>query len=321
MRIIGIIFSAFNLYLATLISAYCQTSESGNGESSIGGLIFLVLIIYIIYKAKAVSLPSRSKKRKKAENSGHLLQMNSIFNSSFNAFNAYPNNTPTLENKYISKYNAKGNYNSIRSDNGYPVNWQQLRQEVLERDGYICRNCGARDSLCAHHIVPKSKGGGHHLDNLATLCFNCHVKVHPHMENMIKSKSYYSSDKEREIYEKDNIASPVFNANHNVNFCKECGAKLHQIDTKDLNDRTLKILKCEFCGAIHKKSFLKKSQYKSKYQEASKMNYDVADPTYCRNCGNELYLSDTEKFGDLMIKSFECPACKSIYKKRYRKKT
>lgn len=308
--------------MASLIGAYCQTTESSSAEGSIGGLFILLFLAFIIYKAKSVSSTSRSKKRKKADAWPSINNLNSIFNPSFNSINAYSNNaTIPLENKYISKYNAKRDYKNLSIGNDYPLNWPELRQEVLERDGYICKNCGAKDSLHVHHIVPKSKGGGHHLDNLATLCFNCHTKVHPHMENMAKSRSYDLLDKEAMPYKKDSFTSPVFNANHNVSFCKECGAKLHEIENKDLGDRILKVLQCEFCGAVHKKSFLKKRPYATKHQSAPNANYKATDPTYCRSCGNELFLSDTEKFGDLMIKSFECPKCKSIYKKRYRKKT
>ncbi len=308
--------------MASLIGAYCQTTESSSNEGSIGGLFVLLFLAFIIYKAKSISSTSRSKKRKKSDSWSSINNLNSIFNPSFNSINNYSNNAAIpLENKYISKYNAKRGHNTLSIGNDYPVNWPELRQEVLERDGYICKNCGAKNSLHVHHIVPKSKGGGHHIDNLATLCSSCHAKIHPHMENMAKSKSYNLPDNEAIPYRNDSSAPPVFNANHNLSFCKECGAKLHEIDTKDLGDRTIKVFQCEFCGAVHNKSFLKKNSFKPKYNSVQKSKYNANDPAYCRNCGNELFLSDTEKFGDLMIKSFECPACKSIYKKRYRKKT
>jgi hypothetical protein len=66
----------------------------------------------------------------------------------------------------------------------YPDNWEELRQIVLERDGYRCVNCGdgIQDSILqAHHIVPLSKGGSNKISNLATLCKDCHGKLHPHM--------------------------------------------------------------------------------------------------------------------------------------------
>jgi len=67
---------------------------------------------------------------------------------------------------------------------GYPSNWERLRKEVYERDNFTCQNCGSlggqkgNTELHAHHVVPKAKGGGHHLSNLKTLCKSCHNAVH-----------------------------------------------------------------------------------------------------------------------------------------------
>lgn len=67
---------------------------------------------------------------------------------------------------------------------GYPDDWDSRRRRVYKRDKYTCQNCGARGGsngnaeLHAHHIVPKSKGGSHDLDNLKTLCSHCHNTIH-----------------------------------------------------------------------------------------------------------------------------------------------
>lgn len=66
----------------------------------------------------------------------------------------------------------------------YPDNWQELRRNVLERDGYRCVNCGDSihdATLQVHHIVPLIKGGSNYPGNLVTLCVDCHKKLHPHM--------------------------------------------------------------------------------------------------------------------------------------------
>lgn len=61
------------------------------------------------------------------------------------------------------------------------------REEVLERDGYRCRNCGrsvARVGANVHHIKFKSHGVDHSKENLLTLCDFpleapvCHDRVH-----------------------------------------------------------------------------------------------------------------------------------------------
>lgn len=52
--------------------------------------------------------------------------------------------------------------------------------EVFFRDNCSCRNCNESDyrKLDIHHIIPKSKGGKDTLENLITLCVNCHRVEH-----------------------------------------------------------------------------------------------------------------------------------------------
>lgn len=54
----------------------------------------------------------------------------------------------------------------------------ELRQEIFERDGYTCVNCGSteKESLEIDHIMPISKGGKTEPDNLQTLCRNCNIR-------------------------------------------------------------------------------------------------------------------------------------------------
>lgn len=66
----------------------------------------------------------------------------------------------------------------------YPPDWQSRRQKVLRRDGFICQECGVRSTRVddvrfdVDHIVPKSDGGSHALENLQTLCPSCHAQKH-----------------------------------------------------------------------------------------------------------------------------------------------
>jgi ATP-dependent DNA helicase RecQ len=62
-----------------------------------------------------------------------------------------------------------------------PANWEDLRRQVLRRDGNRCVTCGAvgpKVSLHVHHIHPKYFGGSHELANLITLCDLCHSSRH-----------------------------------------------------------------------------------------------------------------------------------------------
>ena len=54
------------------------------------------------------------------------------------------------------------------------TSWLQIRQQVLERDGYTRQLCGSINRLETHHIVPRRKGGLDILENILTLCRKCH---------------------------------------------------------------------------------------------------------------------------------------------------
>lgn len=61
---------------------------------------------------------------------------------------------------------------------GRTTEFLKVRPLVLERDGFRCTKCGCTDNLHVHHIVEKSKGGSNALDNLITLCKECHAEEH-----------------------------------------------------------------------------------------------------------------------------------------------
>ena len=55
--------------------------------------------------------------------------------------------------------------------------WRSLRQDVFERDGRRCRECGKAGMLECDHRVPVSAGGDRwDIRNLQTLCRGCHMK-------------------------------------------------------------------------------------------------------------------------------------------------
>jgi 5-methylcytosine-specific restriction endonuclease McrA len=63
---------------------------------------------------------------------------------------------------------------------------QRLVEDVLRRrakqvfaaQNWRCDECGRVEELQSHHIVFRSKGGGHKLSNLRALCPNCHDLQH-----------------------------------------------------------------------------------------------------------------------------------------------
>ena len=59
-----------------------------------------------------------------------------------------------------------------------PEAYKALCSQVLGRDNWRCQNCGASENLQVHHIQWRSKLGHDILENLITLCSNCHEALH-----------------------------------------------------------------------------------------------------------------------------------------------
>lgn len=55
---------------------------------------------------------------------------------------------------------------------------KHLRNKTLERDDFSCVRCGSTEELEAHHIIPRDRGGDDTLENMATLCHDCHQEAH-----------------------------------------------------------------------------------------------------------------------------------------------
>ena len=59
-----------------------------------------------------------------------------------------------------------------------PEEYTLLRNRVLERDSWLCQNCGSMKDLQVHHMKPRSQLGGDVIHNLITLCVTCHRELH-----------------------------------------------------------------------------------------------------------------------------------------------
>ena len=86
-----------------------------------------------------------------------------------------------IEGIRISK-NAFADFSRIGAE-GYPKDWKNLREIVLNRDNY---NCQEMDKLCdgplqIHHIISLSNNGSNNINNLVTLCLYHHSQKHDHM--------------------------------------------------------------------------------------------------------------------------------------------
>ena len=59
-----------------------------------------------------------------------------------------------------------------------PDQYDNLRHQVLRRDGWRCQSCGAMSNLEVHHKEFRSQSGDDSEQNLITLCSACHATVH-----------------------------------------------------------------------------------------------------------------------------------------------
>ena len=59
-----------------------------------------------------------------------------------------------------------------------PALYEELRNQVLRRDGWRCQFCGMMCDLEVHHKEFRSHSGDDSEENLITLCAQCHAAVH-----------------------------------------------------------------------------------------------------------------------------------------------
>lgn len=52
------------------------------------------------------------------------------------------------------------------------------RKKVYRRDGFRCALCDSTRYLQIHHAVPRGEGGSNNMQNLITLCADCHALAH-----------------------------------------------------------------------------------------------------------------------------------------------
>lgn len=83
--------------------------------------------------------------------------------------------------------------------------WRTLRLKALERDNYECQECKKRGKVTTskdtklevHHIkeVKKHPELALVLNNLKTVCVDCHNKEHGKLDKYIKQKRFWSDER------------------------------------------------------------------------------------------------------------------------------
>lgn len=94
------------------------------------------------------------------------------------ALDSFLNNSPARRNSRVNRAREK-----TKEQNKTLT--PQTKKLILNRDNHQCTYINQRGERCenkrfleVHHIKPKSHGGGHHLENLKTLCSTHHGWIH-----------------------------------------------------------------------------------------------------------------------------------------------
>lgn len=71
------------------------------------------------------------------------------------------------------------NIRGAEYQHGDAEGYYNVKAAVLSRDNHTCQICKCKDTqLEVHHIIFKSQCGSNRMENLITLCKNCHEKIH-----------------------------------------------------------------------------------------------------------------------------------------------
>lgn len=66
-----------------------------------------------------------------------------------------------------------------RHERGYGYQWTKRREQVMQRDRYLCQPCERQGRVTpakqVDHITPKAKDGSDDFDNLQAICDACHT--------------------------------------------------------------------------------------------------------------------------------------------------
>lgn len=81
-----------------------------------------------------------------------------------------------LVNKYTDAFVSESDYMKTTV-------WLKIRSRRLRIDDYKCQRCGSGINLSVHHLVYPDVWGEERIEDLVTLCANCHSEVHSEDKN------------------------------------------------------------------------------------------------------------------------------------------
>lgn len=106
-------------------------------------------------------------------------KLNSKLSILLNAFNEIKDDDVVAKNDDKQKKNVSDEKKQHAKELSSPK-WKEKREEVFERYGKQCVECGSTKNIQVHHLIYRK---GHHLweynvNELIPLCKKCHQKIH-----------------------------------------------------------------------------------------------------------------------------------------------
>jgi len=88
------------------------------------------------------------------------------------------------EKCYFYKKGEQNNFYAARAAFYKSNEWQRIRLQVLNRDNFQCQDCHSDKNIDVHHVNYERFGGNELLEDLITLCRDCHEKRHGKKDNL-----------------------------------------------------------------------------------------------------------------------------------------
>ena len=106
-------------------------------------------------------------------------KLNSKLSILLNAFNEIKEDDVVVKDDDAPKKNVSDEKKQHEKELSSPK-WKKKREEVFERYGKQCVECGSTKNIQVHHLIYRK---GHHLweynvNELIPLCKKCHQKIH-----------------------------------------------------------------------------------------------------------------------------------------------
>jgi len=169
---------------------------------------------------------------------------------------------------------------AFRARSNIDSDWDTQRRLALDRDSYCCQDCGySGGRLHVHHKICQDDGGTDNLNNLITLCPECHSERHNAQPCRICGSVVYD-DKGHATWTDDGGGSYEI-------FCEEC---MHYIKQSGADGS-----RCSICAR------LKDSDAKSDgitffddYSDSGKHDGAPEYPT-CDECRDKIVFSSRQK--------------------------